>query len=282
VPHAAKLVGIDLKGNRIQKIIRFDASIAPEGAYLNDVRFDPNGKLAYLSDSRLGRIVVVELKSGRCRTVLGDHPSTKAEQGVTPIVEGVTLKAPDGGPFRVHVDGIAVAGDYLYYNALSARHTYRIPLEVLREKGLSAKKVAEAVEDIGETGMHDGLAGDPEGNVFLTQVEVNGLKQLKPDGTQEMLLTDARLQWPDSVNIGPDGLYVTVSQLHLLPWFHGGQSMRKNPYRVFRVVPEGWASPDEPAEPTRERPIRKSPPKEEPREKAEKAPEPPKPPAAAP
>jgi sugar lactone lactonase YvrE len=251
LPGAPKLVGIDLAANQVIKTISFDAKIAPENSYLNDVRVDPEGKLAYLSDSNLGRIVVVDLTTGKSRSVLEKHQSTKAEAGATPRVDGVALQLESGKPFEVHVDGIAVAGDYLYYHAVSGKTLYRIKLALLRDPKKKPAELEAGVERVAETGFHDGLAGDAAGNVYLTQVEQKAIEVLRPDGSRELLIADDSLAWPDSIGIGPDGLYVAVSQLHLLPMFNRGVSRTTQPYRIVRIVPEGFEPPAPPAEPAR-------------------------------
>jgi sugar lactone lactonase YvrE len=242
VKRGPKLVAVDLQTNKVAQIVRFDAKIAPENSYLNDVRIDPNGQLAYLTDSNLGRLIVVDLKSGKSRLALQDHASTKFEQGVVPVVENVPLQLSDGGVFKIHVDGIAIAGDDLYYHAWTARTLYRIKLDLLRDPTKKPEALEAGVEKVAETGVHDGMAADADGNLYLTQLEDNAITVLSPDGKQSLLLSDPRLQWPDSIGVGPDGLYVTVSQLHLLPAFNGGASRRKNPYRVFRIKPGSWAA----------------------------------------
>jgi sugar lactone lactonase YvrE len=249
LPGAPKLVGIDLTQNKVVKAIAFDTKIAPENSYLNDVRIDPEGKLAYLSDSNLGRIVVVDLDTGKSRSVLDKHPSTKAEAGATPRVEGVALLRDDGRPFEVNVDGIAIAGDYLYYHAVSAKTLYRIKLDLLRNPRTRPAELEAGVERVAETGYADGLAGDAAGNVYLTQVESNSIEVLHPDGSRELLISDASLAWPDSIGIGPDGLYVALSQLHLLPMFNHGVSKTTRPFRIVRIVPEGFEPPAPPAQP---------------------------------
>jgi sugar lactone lactonase YvrE len=256
LPGAPKLVGIDLAKNQVIKAITFDAKIAPENSSLNDLRIDPEGKFAYLSDSNLGRIVVVDLESGKSRAVLDKHPSTKAEAGATPRVEGVTLMR-DGKPFEAHVDGLAIAGDYLYYHAVSAKTLYRIKLDLLRNPRKKPAELEAGVEKVAETGFHDGLAGDPAGNVYLTQLESNSIEVLRPDGTRELLISDASLNWPDSIGIGPDGLYVTMSQTHLLPMFNHGVSKATRPFRIVRIVPEGFEPPARPDAETSRRAERK-------------------------
>src|ERR1700712_233610 len=68
VKDGPKLVEIDLETNKPGRTIAFDESVAPQGSYLNDVRFSPDGKTAYLTDSGArGALVVVDLDSGRSR-----------------------------------------------------------------------------------------------------------------------------------------------------------------------------------------------------------------------
>src|SRR4051812_16106289 len=45
-----KLVRIDLQTNKVAQVIRFDEKAAPQGSYLNDARFSPDGRHAYLTD----------------------------------------------------------------------------------------------------------------------------------------------------------------------------------------------------------------------------------------
>ena len=60
-----KLVGIALDGDRVAQTVAFGESVAPEGSYLNDVRFSPDGRWAYVTDSGWrGALVVVDLDGG--------------------------------------------------------------------------------------------------------------------------------------------------------------------------------------------------------------------------
>jgi sugar lactone lactonase YvrE len=82
VQGAPKLVRIDLASNKVAQTITFDESVAPQGSYLNDVRFSPDGSHAYITDSGAkGAIVVVDLKSGQGRRVLDGHPSSSQSEG---------------------------------------------------------------------------------------------------------------------------------------------------------------------------------------------------------
>ena len=78
-----KLVEIDLIQNKTRRTILFDEDVAPQGSYLNDIRFSPDGKFAYITDSgATGALVVVDLNKGKGRRVLHGHPSTQVDKKV--------------------------------------------------------------------------------------------------------------------------------------------------------------------------------------------------------
>src|SRR6266446_2088109 len=131
VSGGAKLVKIDLKTNKVIRDIVFPSSVAPRKSYLNDVRIDTHNGFAFITDSGIGGLVVVDLKSGQARRVLQNHPSTKAEPSVVLVIEGVKLvDGKTGESLQIHSDGIAYdkAGGFLYYQALTGRTLYRIPV----------------------------------------------------------------------------------------------------------------------------------------------------------
>ena len=73
-------------------------------SYLNDVRVEASGDFAYLSDSGTGALVTVDLRNGTIRRRLADHPSTKGEPGLTPVIEERELRVSGGQPLQIHVD----------------------------------------------------------------------------------------------------------------------------------------------------------------------------------
>ena len=83
IPGGPKLVEIDLATNAVKRTILFDDDMAPQGSYLNDVRFSPDGKFAYITDSgAVGAIIVVNLESGDIKRALDGHPTTQADTTV--------------------------------------------------------------------------------------------------------------------------------------------------------------------------------------------------------
>jgi hypothetical protein len=66
VKGAPKLVEVDLSTNRIVKVIPFGEEIAPQGSYINDIRFTPDSRFGFLSDAGArGALLVVDLESGK-------------------------------------------------------------------------------------------------------------------------------------------------------------------------------------------------------------------------
>ena len=224
IENCAKLLKVDLQSNQIVQKIYFDSSIAPEISYLNDIRVDTDSGYAYLTDSGMGALIVVNLATGNSRRVLYSHSSTKAED-ITLIIEGKEWRG------KVHSDGLALDKNegYLYYQALTSHSLYRIKTEWLRDQSLSESQLGDKVEFLGKTGASDAIAFGKDGNVYLTSLEYNAIRRFTPEGIVEMVVQSPRLKWPDSFSITPDGtIYVTTSQIHL-------GNTRTEPYRIFKL-----------------------------------------------
>jgi sugar lactone lactonase YvrE len=217
VEGGAKLLKVNLETDSIIQIIYFDSSIASGGSYLNDVRVDTDRDFAYITDSGIGAIIVVDLVSGMSRKLLDLHYSTKAEF-TTLVINGQTIN------FEIHSDGLALSSDrnYLYYKALTANSLYRIETEKLRDTTLTNNEVENAVEYVLETLPCDAIEFHPDGNLFFTAIEENAIYYLTPALEFEIAITDSRLKWPDSFSITSNGeIYVTTSRIYFPPGLHG-------------------------------------------------------------
>ena len=94
---APKLVRIDLASNRVTKVIAVPGDVALQGTYLNDIRFSPDGKTGYITDSGTrGAIIVVDLESGKSFRALDGHASTQIDKTVKVAIDGKPLVRPDG------------------------------------------------------------------------------------------------------------------------------------------------------------------------------------------
>jgi len=228
----SKLIKVNLENNRIAATIFFDESITPAESYLNDVRIDTKREYAYITDSGTGALVIVNLKNGKYRRLLSNHPSTKAED-ITLNCDGTEVLQEDGTPLKVHSDGIALdnEGHYLYYQALTGRSLYRIETKWLRDETLSDEEISKKVEFLGKTGAADGIMFGPDNKLYLSAIEHNAIKRYTSEGKVELVIKDPRLAWTDSFAFDSKGfLYTTVSQLHLL-------AKLTEPFRIFKLKP---------------------------------------------
>lgn len=226
-----KLVEVDLRRDKVVRVIPVPGEVAPRDSYLNDIRVDVDREVAYITDSGIGAIVVVDLETGASRRLLDRHESTLSEDIVLTI-GGREWLLPDGSRPQVHADGLALSPDnaWLYYQALTARSLYRIPTAYLLAD-LPAAEVEAAVEFVVESGASDAIISDPWGNIYLTSLEHDAIRRVTPGGRVETIVQSPRISWPDSFAWGPDGsLYFTTAQIHEGP-------NPPAPYRLWKIAP---------------------------------------------
>ncbi|ALK97846.1 hypothetical protein AB595_16260 [Massilia sp. WF1] len=222
VSKGPKLVKIDLATDKVAQVIAFDEDAAPQGSYLNDVRFSSDGKHAFITDSGVqGAILVVDIAAGKAVRVLDGDPSTQMKKGLNVKADGKVLRRPDGRGVEFSADGIELSkdGDYLYWQAIKGDQLYRIPTAALVGDGVEGKDVSAQVEHYGTNGVNDGLliARGTE-DMYLSSVQDNAIKMRRlsegPQAQVQTVVQDERLRWPDTFSQGPDGtIYVSTSHI---------------------------------------------------------------------
>ena len=221
---APKLVRIELATNRVTKVIPVAPDVALQGTYLNDIRFSPDGKTGYITDSGTrGAIIVIDLEAGKGLRALDGHGSTQIDKSVTVTTDGKPLVRPDGRQPAFAADGIAISNDgkTLYYQALTGKTLYAIDTTLLRE-GVSEQQRGAGVKTIAETHVAAGLWMRKAGVPNLTSPTDDSITRLRGNRV-ERVLTDRRLRWPDTFSEGPDGrIYVTASHIQDTNWFKPG------------------------------------------------------------
>ncbi|UJR28745.1 hypothetical protein I4U23_009972 [Adineta vaga] len=214
-----KLVEIDLITNQTKRTIFFDETIAPQGSYLNDIRFSPDGKYAYITDSGVtGAIVIVDLKKENARRVLHGHPSTQVDKTVSVKYNGKPLRRSDGRGVEFSADGIALSidGSILYWQAIRGKTLYSIPTSYLQSLN-SNEELSSHITVIGENGPADGLwiSRKQSNLLYVSSIQDDSIKQRDLlTNTYETVLTDKRLRWPDTFSEDEQGyIYVTTSHI---------------------------------------------------------------------
>jgi len=246
VPGGAKLVQFDLATNRALRTIPLESGIVPTSS-LNDLRIDTGGgrARAFVSDQGQdgeGAILAVDLETERVVRRLAGHASTQSRKNLTKFVEHRPVLLDSGtGPARPvqgGANGIALGpnGTRLYYAPLIGRHLYAVDAGALLDAGRSDADIAAMVEDLGEKGMTGGLGADAMDRVYLTLQEQNAVGRRHPDGRIEVLASDPRLVWADTIVITADNwLYVSAAQVNRRPEYNKGEDLQKPPYAVLRL-----------------------------------------------
>ncbi|SFW51430.1 Major royal jelly protein [Sinomicrobium oceani] len=231
-----KLVKINTGKDRVERVYAFedlDKSISG----LNDVRVDIQKNMAYLSDPGQAAIVVLDLNTGKTRSVLRKTAFTTAD-AIVLNYRGREMRDSGGRPFSSHVNGIALTKDfrYFYFKPINKKNLYRIETRYLADPELPDTELRRNVEDMGAVGITHGLVADSRGNIFLTTSESYSITYRSPDGKLHTLVRDSRLLWPDSLGTGTDEyLYFTCAQLQRLPQWNEGEDRTEYPYAMYRV-----------------------------------------------
>jgi len=236
----AKLLQVNLQTNEVERTILFPDEVAPEKSYLNDVRVDIAKGFAFITESAIGSLIVVDLKTGKSRRLLVDAPVTKKEMGMKLVVDGILVLDPKTHTTpAMNVDGLALdlINSTVYFHALAGHLLYKITENALTDPNLAPQALSENVIKVGETPPPDGMLADSSGHIYLTDLEHNAIVRWDIAEHQwGTVIQDDRLQWPDSMSWGPGGyLYVTTSQIHRTARFNHGVTKLKGSYGVYRI-----------------------------------------------
>jgi sugar lactone lactonase YvrE len=239
VPGAPKLVCIDTVRNRVVRVYPIDRTIAPQGTYLNDIRFTPDGTRAVLTNSgEPGCLIALDVVTGQARRVLEGHPSTQIEPGFVVTVNGRALRRTNGQTAQFAADGIAIDrnGEYVYWQATTGSTMYRVPVAALFDARMPPSQLGDLVQVRAKTFLADGYWMSQDGTLFLTSCADNAVRAMTPDGTFSVVARDPRLNWPDSLAGSADGwIYVTASHIPEMQAWQGSGVSRSELFR-FRAV----------------------------------------------
>lgn len=232
VPGGAKLVKINIRTNKVERIYDLSSLIQP-WSFVDDVRF--HGSKAYLTDAGSPGLIVLDLESGRGRRVLGGHPSTVAQ---TPLVaEGKVLRDPQGKSVNIHADQLEVSpdGQWLYYQACSGS-MWRIATKYLDDATGTNAQLNAAAMPFADTPSTGGTAMGADGTIYLSDVDKSRILTISPEGRIATLIADPRLIWVDAMWIDDAGyLLMPAAQLNRTPGLNAGINAVQEPIRLYRL-----------------------------------------------
>jgi hypothetical protein len=236
-----KLVKIDLDTDKVVRIYPIGPELAPPGAVLGHVRID--GRFAYLTESKAGAIIVIELETGKARRLLAGHPKTRCDPSVVPVIEGKEFRLANGKVQQVSVNLLELSpdGKYVYFMALFGPRLMRIETRFLQDPSLSDAALGDRIEEVVHLPPCAGIVADRRGNFYFSSFTEDAILRMRPDTTLETLITDPRISFPNEGSIGKDGyLYFPSSQVHRIALFHAdGVSRVKTPWEIYKVkLPE--------------------------------------------
>ncbi|MEE9206986.1 MAG: L-dopachrome tautomerase-related protein [Gemmatimonadota bacterium] len=246
----AKLLAFDLESGALVHEKVFPIEVAPLGSYLQDLQIDPAGRTVYIADVSFVRgspaIVVYDVDDGSSWRILEDHASVSPQDWIirNPLKEmtffrGLVVLKPG-------VDGIALdrRGEWLYYGAMAHESLYRVRISDIHEPRLTPLGLTARIEEVGKKPLSDGLITDNSGNVYVTDIEHDGVMRIGADGSLQTVIRSARIRWADGLSYGPGGwLYIADSAIpdHML---RSRKHIRASaPYYVFRFRPGTAGTP---------------------------------------
>ena len=235
----ARLIRIDLATNQVSRVLTLPAVVLRPRSMIDDIRF--NGDHAYITDAGAPGLIVLDLRSGSFRRVLDHDPALTAQRPI--VVDGETLKGPDGKPAMIQADQLEVSPDgrTLFIQPLCGPMS-RIATALLDDAQALPKTLSAGIGFWYDTPALGGTAIGRDGTLYLNDLETDSILTLSPTRTLTLLIHDARLHWADAPFLAADGtLTVPVPQLDRAAPFHHGHSQIQFPVSLYVLKPAGPA-----------------------------------------
>ena len=247
-----KVVGWNTKKNALEKIFYIPAPASIPSSHLNDLVIDNKNHAIYIADENVGpggdgskgALVVIDMKTGRCRRLLQGDKSTRAEN-IPIVIDGKPLKVanPDGSKRLLTIGNDGIAADknfeWLYYGPLNGLSLYRLKITDVLNTSLNDEKLSALVQRYSDKSNNGGITLDSAGNIYSTELETNAVGIITADTrTHKQFVRDEKCSWPDGISYSPDGyMYVSDSQIGKSALCNDGKSLNKAPYLLFRFKP---------------------------------------------
>ncbi|MEM7208843.1 MAG: L-dopachrome tautomerase-related protein [Pseudomonadota bacterium] len=216
-----------------EELYRFDVPIEfiTDSSFVQDLAIDEDRGFIYLADAADPAIIVIDVKKGSYRRIV--HDASMASEDVDIVIDGQVQKWM-GSPARIGINPITLSANRstLFYGAMNGENWYQLPTDKIRS-GESDENIIESISLAGPKPVSDGVATDEKGYHYFTNL-AGSIDVLTPQQELYVLKEHEFIDWPDSVRISGDWLYVASNQIHKSPAF-AEQEYSKPPYRVLRI-----------------------------------------------
>ena len=236
-----KVIAFDLTTNSKIHEYAFPGSVAKKLSFFNDLSVSPNGEFLVVANvSFFGKkpsIAVYNLDTGKSKNVLINHPSVRHE-GYVPVTPAKKMRFFGGlVDLLTGIDGIDFSrdGKYVYYASMGHSSLFRIRTEVLTDFNKSEEELSAAVERVANKPLSDGIRTDFNGNVYITDIENQGIYVVPSQGKGYTLIKDPRIRWADGLSITNGGTFYLADSDIPNQMLQSKAHIAKNaPYYIFK------------------------------------------------
>ncbi|KEA51434.1 hypothetical protein DT73_18955 [Mangrovibacter sp. MFB070] len=200
-PGAQKIIRLEPDTGEIINIIRFDNTILPPGAQMNDLRLHQS--VLYISDSGVGAIIIHDLQTGKTLRRLSGMAVVRASDKKPPSILDHIKGGKSFNPPQSDLIEITQDGKWLYW-ASPTGPLYRAETRFLRDESLSDAQLAAKVEKVFDNNFSGGCCMDSQGNVYFSETARHVISVYSPSGQYRTLVEDPRLNRPDGTFISKD------------------------------------------------------------------------------
>ncbi len=239
-----KLTAFDLRTDQVTHEYVFPKKVAETLSFFNDLTVTPDGRYVFVADvSFFGKkpsLVVYDTEEKRSRSLLNNHESVQHE-GYVPVTPQKKMRFFGGlVDLLTGIDGLDVSrdGKYIYYAPMGSSGLFRLPVDISTDFEADDHKIESAVERVADKPLSDGIRTDTAGNVYITDIEHQGIFVVTPDGQGFTLIEDTRIRWADGLALAGDGyFYLADSDIPNQMLQSKKHIAEYAPFHIFRFLP---------------------------------------------
>jgi sugar lactone lactonase YvrE len=242
-----KILAFDLVSDALSFSYTLPNEAAPKGCFIQDLVVDDERDFIFLADaggSSKPALIVVDARNQRSWRY-DDLPQFQSED-FDLVVRGFRLTDPlqvgkqVPGRFALGILTLSPDGETVFFGATTGTSWYALPAALLRNHA-PKREIAASIKRVGPKPAGPSAVTDSRGIHYFANSGSDAIDFLGADGVLRRLSEDDRLNWPDSLTVGPGGwLYIAATQQHRAAMFNGavfngGKEEGNAPYLILKV-----------------------------------------------